>query len=490
MRNYLIIKYLRTNKHLNAKYNICKMKLLLVFPPFAFPTYIPLASAQLKSYLEKNNPGLEVKIMDLNLEFHKHIFKDVIKIDSVDINSFSSIEVFNEEYDKNSRKFIDLLMRTHIEYDDMLGAFFTEGKMPPECMIAFANMIINESPDIVGFSTTLTTQWNSSCFFAEMIRQLKPETKIVFGGSSFATRAKDKFDSKFMDFLIYGEAELAFDALLKNLNNPGNLNTVPSLVYEKDGNITATEREEIDSIEDMPTPVFKGYNLKEYYNPEVVLPVYSSRSCAWKKCTYCIHYKTFHKYKTKSSQQFFEEIKAYNSLGIRYFNIVDEMILPEFMDKFCDLITQSGIQVFWHCTLKPMAGFDQTLMKKMHDAGCRLIFWGIESGNQGILDKMNKGVKVEQMATNLKASSEAKISNYCLIIIGFPGETEKELEDTCVFLKNNRKHINCVLPSPFFLYEESDIFENPNKYNITRIHDKEKLKRNYLYDIEKCKGLN
>ena len=71
---------------------------------------------------------------------------------------------------------------------------------------------------------------------------------IVFGGSSFATQPKEKFNSKFMDFMIYGEAETAFDSLIKNLDNPSK---VHSLVYEKDG----------EEIEELVETVAGNYNI-------------------------------------------------------------------------------------------------------------------------------------------------------------------------------------------------------------------------------------
>jgi len=131
-----------------------------------------------------------------------------------------------------------------------------------------------------------------------------------------------------------------------------------------------------------------------------------------------------------------------------------------------------------------MKEFDPATMKKMYDAGCRLIFWGIECGSNKILEKMNKGVTKEEMSEVLSNSSEAGIKNYCLVIVGFPGETEKELEETKSFLEKNRKNIHSVLASPFFLYEESEVFDKPEKYGITKIYDKDKVKRNYLYDIK------
>jgi len=450
------------------------MKLVLVFPPFAFPTYVPLGLAQIKSYLEKNNKNLEVKCLDLNLEFHKRFLDKKFDI-------FKKSKLFNEEYNNESKEFISSLTLLHKKYDDEIEEFFTEGKLTSEYLIEFVNRIVNEKPDIVGFSTTLSTQWHSACFMSRIIKELNPNIKIVFGGSSFSTKAKEKFNNNFMDFLIYGEAELAFDSLINNINSPSK---VPSLIYEKDNKIIATKKQELSTLNEMPVPDFSDYNLKEYYNPEIVLPVYTSRSCAWKKCTYCIHYKTFEQYKSKTVNNFFDEMKEYTKKGITYFNFVDEMIFPKFIYEFCDKIINENLEIFWHCTLKPMKGFDKELMRKMYKAGCRLIFWGVESGNQEILNKMNKGVTVEEMRDNLADSTNAGIKNYCLVIVGFPGEKQEELNDTCNFLRENHQNIHSVLASPFFLYEESEVFDKPEKYGITKIYDKDQVKRNYLYDIK------
>ena len=161
------------------------MKLVLIFPPFAFPTYVPLGLAQIKSYLEKNNKDLEVKCLDLNLEFHKQMLDS-----KFNIFKGTSDKLFNDNYDNLSKKFISSLILLHKNYDDEIEKFFTEGDLTSEYLIGFVNKIINEKPDIVGFSTTLSTQWHSACFMSRIIKELNPKIKVVFGGSSFSTKAK------------------------------------------------------------------------------------------------------------------------------------------------------------------------------------------------------------------------------------------------------------------------------------------------------------
>lgn len=492
------------------------MKILLIFPPFALPTYIPLAPAQLKSYLEeKNNKNntkerVDVKFLDLNLSFHNVLFsnleakKESHALTPLEKNAVNASKLFkgtpdilfknNQEYDSLSKDFLFYLNDLYQEYDKSIEEALYLDNVPNTLIQKWIKITIekikSEKPDIIGFSTMLSEQWNFACFLSHEIKRSLPNAKIVFGGSTFATEPKEKFNPDFMDFLIYGEAELAFNELINsNINNIINNNNspenVPNLIYLRNEEIIVNKRVELDSLDNVPAPDFSDYSLEEYLNPYPVLPIYMSRSCPWKKCSFCVHYKTFSKYREKKVMQLINEIGQYIKQGHRYFNFVDEMLSPDFLEKFCSSIISNNIKIFWYCTCKPMKGFSSEIFKKMYKAGCRLTFWGVESGCQEILDKMNKSTSVREISQILKNANNAGIRNHLLWILGFPGESQKELEESKGFLEKNRTNVHSVELNPFFLYKGTEIFNNPEKFGITSIIDKDLLKRNYLYDIKK-----
>jgi radical SAM superfamily enzyme YgiQ (UPF0313 family) len=106
----------------------------------------------------------------------------------------------------------------------------------------------------------------------------------------------------------------------------------------------------------------------------------------------------------------------------------------------------------------------------MYKSGCRYIIWGVESGCQRILDLIDKGTVVEDISDVLTNSSLAGIKNHVFIIIGFPTETREELKQTLDFLYEHKDHIHAVHKGPFRLKIGSIVYENPEKFCITKTY--------------------
>jgi hypothetical protein len=104
----------------------------------------------------------------------------------------------------------------------------------------------------------------------------------------------------------------------------------------------------------------------------------------------------------------------------------------------------------------------------MADSGCKYLLWGVESGSQRILDLMDKGSQVAEVAGVLQRAHATGIHNHVFVICGFPTETEAEYSQTIRFLDENKEYIAAVHRGPFSLERESPIFEEQGRFGITR----------------------
>jgi radical SAM superfamily enzyme YgiQ (UPF0313 family) len=137
---------------------------------------------------------------------------------------------------------------------------------------------------------------------------------------------------------------------------------------------------------------------------------------------------------------------------------------PERLYKILDSVKELGIR--FRCMGR--AGFDsEEVYKRLADAGCDQIAWGIESGSQYMLDRMNKKVKVQDNKDVIQWAKKYGITSRCFFIIGFPGETRETIEETKQFIIDADPDQYFV--SNFTPYPGTDVGDNPSKYGITNM---------------------
>jgi hypothetical protein len=163
-----------------------------------------------------------------------------------------------------------------------------------------------------------------------------------------------------------------------------------------------------------------------------------------------------------------EMLKGFVARGIRNFAFIDEMISPKHFEWLANGLKEANLNISYYALTKPTREFTPRILSIMAESGCKYLLWGLESGNQRVLNLMDKGTKVEDVALTLRQAHEAGINNHVFMICGFPTETEEEFADTIRFLDDNKDHIYAVHRGTFSLEPESPIFEHQERFGITR----------------------
>ena len=176
--------------------------------------------------------------------------------------------------------------------------------------------------------------------------------------------------------------------------------------------------------------------LAEYLSPEPVLPVASSRGCYWRKCAFCPEaVAPTHPYREADAASFpalLGELSA--RYGVSRFHLTDNAIPPPALRSMADRKELLG-GVSWH----GFARFGRELLDPgfvaaLAAAGCSMLQLGLESGSQGLLDRMGKGTRLEEASAILSNLSRAGIASYVYVMLGVPGETRDDAERTRAFL--------------------------------------------------------
>ncbi len=290
--------------------------------------------------------------------------------------------------------------------------------------------------------------------------------KVFFGGSCF-TEGVEHFMQWYphaADVIVTGDGELPLRALLEGEGQPQGVAGAFYREAEQIVKVPASFQKDIDAF---GAPDFSQVDFKRYFSPKPVAALLLSRGCYWRKCTFCVHYfSAGDTYRMHSLDNVIAMLRTMVAQGVRHFSFVDEMIAPGHFVRLARAIREANLDIAYYALSKPNKTFTPEILQEMAASGCKYILWGLESGNQRVLDLMGKGTKVEEVAEVLRDARAAGIHNHVYVICGFPTETPQEFSDTLRFLEQNQAHISAIHRSVFSLEQGSPVSKDLPKFSI------------------------
>lgn len=336
--------------------------------------------------------------------------------------------------------------------------------------------LLKDAPQFIGISIGDYSQLLPGLTLAML---LKKATKacICIGGNLFG-RYTDvlvnnvEFFKLFADFVIFNEGERPVVELLKHLEGKISINRVPNLIYLKsDGKIAINEEAPPLPVTALFPPEFADLPPSNYFLPEVIYNLQASRSCYWKKCSFCTHHAGS-RYAIRPVANTIAEIKVLQaSHGARYFHFIDEAISPSYLKKLSEAIIKKGLDINFYIYARFENAFDKELLSIAHQAGLRMMLWGFEAASERIYTLMNKGhiANKDQRLRILEDAYSAGIWNFLFLMFDFPTETLSEAKETVDFVRDNRHMLSHGTGSTFMLLGDSPMLHDLEKYSITDV---------------------
>lgn len=169
--------------------------------------------------------------------------------------------------------------------------------------------------------------------------------------------------------------------------------------------------------------------------------MYSGRDCWWNRCTFCVWDHTINprgSYRSFSPERLFAEVKhVIDNYGVKeIFDDAGTMFIGPKLKKFCELMIASGYnkKVRYSCNMRFNA-LNQEYYNLMAKAGFRFILYGMESGNQKTLDKLDKGTKEEDTINGARMAAKAGLEPHATIMLGYPWEDYADSKRTIAVAK-------------------------------------------------------
>jgi len=301
--------------------------------------------------------------------------------------------------------------------------------------------------DIIGI-TCLTPVMPHVFKIAKIIKEeINPKSVIVAGGIHPTALPEETIKNPFIDFVVVGEGEITLYELVKAIEEKEcNFKKINGLYFKQNNIIISTPpRELISDIDEIPFPARDLFDLDLYYNAptkkvssEPAGPILTSRGCAF-NCIHCISRKIWKRTpRFRSIPNIMKELEeCVYKFGIKEINIYDDTFTlnQDRAMKICDEIIKRKLDIFW-VSFSRVNTISEKLAKKMYEAGCRKISFGLESGSQKILDLMRKQATIEMGKKAVKTITKQGILAHASFMFGNLGETEKTIKETIKFAKS------------------------------------------------------
>ncbi len=309
-------------------------------------------------------------------------------------------------------------------------------------------------PDLLGLPT-YTEEVLDAAEIAEGVKQKRPHTLVVAGGyhvSALPERSLEEF--KGFDIAVIGEGEAAMEAIAGGVSPA----EIPGIAWrDTDGTIRRNAPNGLFySLDDLPLPAWELYDLSKY---TYGLSVEASRTCP-SKCLFC-YQATSDKTRHKSPEKFVDEVCLLrDKFGANQFSFASAGSFPLHRDN--SLAIMEGLEqrapgIKWFTTARADR-LDREVIAAMKRSGCCYVSLGIETGDQEILSRCQKGLNLERAAESIRLLNEGGLETELCFILGLPGETRDSLELTRRYANRMRRHATMASFAILTPYPGTEVF--------------------------------
>lgn len=289
----------------------------------------------------------------------------------------------------------------------------------------------------------------------ELAKLLREDCQMLVAGGPLPTLDPESFLSVF-DVAAVGEGEETIVELAERVEAGLPFDDVSGLVYRKNGQTVFTgKRGFIPNLDSLPFPtrdLFDNHAYKKYYSKRfgyTTTPIITSRGCPF-SCDFCSRPVFGQNLRMRSPENVVAEVDEVERLGYERVWFADDCFTIDKRQvlRLCDLLLQRGLHLTWEC-LSRVDTMDLQMATSMARAGCRRVFFGIESGSDQILELMGKRINVYQARHAVYAAKAAGLEVGAFFIVGYPGETDKSVLETIRFAsKLPLDYLSFTLPYP------------------------------------------
>lgn len=313
------------------------------------------------------------------------------------------------------------------------------------------DMIVREvedfDPDIIGLTITLWLAKDSYC----LIKKLKKLDIPIIAGGAHTTLQPNEVLGHGADIICRGEGEETILWIIEHIRGKKSIKDVQGVSYkDRDGNVIHNEpRPSISNLDDLPYPAKHLFKVEDYTRRDSEKNRFgnmiSSRGCP-NACTYCASKIFGKKIRYRTPENILGEMRYLKEhFGVSHIEFVDDAMTvnQNQMLSLCRAMKESKLDLSWSCITR-IDCITSLLLKNMKEAGCVMVNYGIESGNDQTLKRIKKGYKSEKIREVIQWTRDADISCDVNFMTGFPWECQSEMKITTKLIKEVRPLVSRI----------------------------------------------
>lgn len=435
---------------------------------FAFPLSLGYVHKALKKI-----PGLNFQTMDADaILYHRfHIWRLFDFGESVVLENGRPLEIdpwdWREECWMDPRMWNSLLAMFTKDIDDLV------------------TNLVTARPKILAMTVHQRNEWVARVV-ARRVKSALPDTQILAGGHSCVSHTFGPTAFPEFDYMVIGEAEGVLGDLVQQLVAGKRPKDLPGIISRDDlpGRVftPACPPQNLDEIGSPEYDWVPDFAVFRRFKGDSTVNLNLTRGCIWGRCTFCSERFQF---RTRSAKAFVDELEMFFQRGFTYFNFSESDFggKAEVLDEVADEILRRGLKLMLSGQLRINTRHDVVFLKKIVAAGIECNF-GIDALTPHTLKLQRKGYTIETVKECLNNCKKAGIRVLLNLVVGVPGETEQDVDDTIQFILDHRDMVSEVFNiSPFYLAHGNIYWDEPEKHGIRFLDNQNTLYAKYFHGI-------
>jgi len=289
-------------------------------------------------------------------------------------------------------------------------------------------------PDVTGI-TVMTPTIHGALESAQMAKEHGSIT--VLGGPHLSVFPRETLSYSFVDFGVNGEGESVMLELVARLAQGMDFEDIQGLIYRKNGTVYVNAPSIVEEVDSLAFPAYHLLPMSKYNSIIGLHPVstmISSRGCPY-HCHFCFKQPSDKKTRFRSPASVVDEMEFLVSrYGVKEIMFYDDVMTANrsHVIGICEEILRRGLKVKWEAPAR-VEHVDESMLMLMRKSGCLRLRYGVESGDPGILELMNKGITLERIKNVFRMTKKAAIGTFAYFMIGYAHETPETLQRTIDF---------------------------------------------------------
>jgi anaerobic magnesium-protoporphyrin IX monomethyl ester cyclase len=344
-------------------------------------------------------------------------------------------------------------------------------------------------PDIIGLTATVL-EIARSCDISKELKKALPDSLLVIGGPHVTSLPTETMKNSGFDIGAIGEGEMTMLEIAQHVeNNNFDFSDVDGIIYRNNGELKINKpRAYIQDLDSLPFPARHLFPPLSDYSPVpasyIKLPLghmMTSRGCPF-QCIFCDRKVFGNMTRMRSPKNVVDEleelINVHGAKEVKFFD--DTFTLDQDRAfKIFDEMERRDIKIPWSC-LTRVNVVSRELLFRMKEMGCWQVAFGLESGDQDMLNRMKKGITLEQSRNAVRWTKEAGLNVRAYFVIGMPSETLESISKTSKFAQS--LPIDVVTFYTLTLYPGNELYEIAKREG-TILHD-DYSQYNPIIDVE------